>query len=755
MHGVNEQTVTCDLGGKQLTLSTGKFAKQANGSVLVRYGDTMVLVTATAPMEPKEGVDFFPLTVDYVEKFYAAGKIPGGYFKREAKPTDKATLSARITDRPIRPLFPETYLSDTHLVVTVLSIDEDHEPDYLGPIGASAALTISDIPFLGPIAACRVGRVDGKYIINPSKAERAKSDMEILVAGTEHAVCMVEGGADEASEKECLEAIYFGQQGIQQCIAAQKELAKLLGTKKRPVAEGKKDEALSQEVKKKAWGKFEAAFAISDKLARYEALDKIKSDLKADYLKDDSEESQARWALAQAAFEDAKYKYMRQTTVEKKKRIDGRTYDTVRPIWSEAGVLPRPHGSAVFTRGETQVLSVVSLGTPDDVQRIDLLEGDIEKAFMLHYNFPPYSVGEAGFMRGPGRREIGHGNLAERALLAVVPGKDKFPYTIRVVAEVLESNGSSSMGSVCSGCMALMDAGVPIKAPVAGIAMGLIQEGKDIAILSDILGDEDHLGDMDFKVAGTSKGVTAIQMDIKITGVTKEIMNTALEQAHKGRMHILQKMQEAIGAPRADISQFAPRIHTIKIKQDRIRDLIGTGGKVIRGLVETTGCKIEIQDDGTVYVASSDDAKMQHALRLINEIVAEAEVGKVYKGTVKRIVDFGAFIEILPGLEGLCHISEMAHRRIGSVSEVLKEGQQVDVKVLEIDERSGKIRLSMKALLPASERGPEGGGGGGGGRPAREGQGHRGASNRDRGPSRGADRNTDGDSDQDGATVSD
>ncbi len=699
-------TVSCDFGGRPITIETGRLAKQAHGSVLVTYGETVVLVTAVSNKKPKPGQSFFPLTVDYVEKYYAAGKFPGGFFKRENRPSNDATLIARLIDRPIRPLFPEGYLNDTQVVAQVLSVDQENDPEIAASLGASAALTISDIPFSGPTAAVRLGRVGGKVIINPTLAEQEKSDMEVLVTGTEKAIMMVEGGAQEVPEAELLEAILEGHRSLKPVLEMQRELQKKVGQPKREFTPTLPSEDLKKQIESFAKGKVTEAFGIKEKAERYEALGKMQDEVMEKFA-DTSGDKDAAAAKAKeigTIFENLKYNVMREMVLSGQ-RLDGRNTKQVRPIACEVGVLPKVHGSGLFTRGETQVMAVVTLGTKDDEQMIDPLRlPQGSKKFMLHYNFLPFSVGEAGFMRGPGRREIGHGALAERALAAMMPDKTKFPYTVRIVCETLESNGSSSMGSVCSGSMALMEAGVPFPKPVAGIAMGLVKEGSRVAVLTDILGDEDHLGDMDFKVAGTDKGVTAIQMDIKIEGVDESIMKTALQQANEGRMHILGEMAKAITQPKAELSKNAPRIVTIKVKPDKVREVIGSGGKVIRGIIESTGVKIDIEDDGTVNIASVDGESAKKAISMIEAIVAEVEIGKVYTGKVRKIMDFGAFVEVTPGNDGLLHISEIAHERVMKVTDFLKEGDIIDVKVLDID-RQGKMRLSRKVLLdPPAQR---------------------------------------------------
>ncbi len=693
--------VSVDYGGRKLSLQTGKLAKQADASILATYGETMVLVTVVASKEVKEGQDFFPLTVDYQEKYYSAGRIPGGFFKREAKPSDRATLSARLIDRPCRPLFPEDFLCDTNVVATVLSTDGTNEPDVVASIAASAALHISDIPFGGPVATCRVGLKNGEFHINIPPAEAGDSDCELLVSGVRTGVIMVEGNSKEISEKVMIDAIDAAHKAMQPIFDMQDELREKVGKEKRDYPKPPRNKELKEKMRKESASKLKEAFAIREKLARYEALTKLKKDLKAKFeiAEPKNKEEKAHNGLISLYFEELKSEYARELTLSSKHRIDGRAYNAIRSIACETNLLPRVHGSALFTRGETQVLGTVTLGTSDDEQKIDSINGNFQKTFMLHYNFPPFSVGEARPLRPPGRREIGHGFLAERALSYVIPPKEVFPYTIRLVSEVLESNGSSSMATVCSGSMALMDAGVPIPKPVAGVAMGLIKEGERYAVLSDILGDEDHLGDMDFKVCGTQDGITAFQMDLKIGGVSREIMEEALEQAREGRLHVLEKMNEAISEPKKEFSPYAPRIFTIKVKPEKVREVIGSGGKVIRSIIERTGVKIDIEDDGTVNIASADNASAQKAIDIINQIIAEPEIGRVYEGKVTRIADFGAFVEILPGTDGLCHISELEHFRVRRVEDVVKEGDVIKVKCLDVDSQ-GKIRLSRKALLP-------------------------------------------------------
>ncbi|MFZ3229383.1 MAG: polyribonucleotide nucleotidyltransferase [Pseudobdellovibrio sp.] len=694
-------TVTTSIAGQQIKIETGRLAKQADGSVVVTSGNNMVLVTAVSSKQAKPDQSFFPLMVEYIEKFYAIGKIPGGYFKREGRPSTESILSARIIDRPIRPLFPEGYLCDTQVVATILSSDGAFPMDVLASLGASAALHISDIPFFGPTACCQVGRVDGQFIANPTPEQLAKSDLDILVSGTKNGLLMVEGEAQFVSEADVLAALKFGHQSLMPLLQIQDELREKTGSKaKRAFTAPKMDADFKQTAEALIQPLIENALALKIKQDRYTAFDTLKATVKAKLtatITDEKLKSQRDKDVA-TIIEDVKYKVARQMVLDKAARIDGRDLKTVRPIACEVGILPRAHGSGLFTRGETQCLGTATLGTSDDEQKIETLRGDVKKQFLLHYNFPPFSVGEVGRFGGQGRREIGHGNLAERAVKAIIPNHIDFPYTIRIVSEVLESNGSSSMGSVCAATLALLDAGVKIKGNVAGIAMGLIKEGDKVAVLTDILGDEDYLGDMDFKVAGTATGITALQMDIKIDSVSFAVMETALNQARDGRIHILNEMEKIMKVPRGQLSEFAPRIETIKIKPDKIREVIGSGGKVIRGITEATGVKIEIQDDGTINIASADPLATKKAIAMIEAICAEAEVGKTYSGKVVKLAEFGAFVEILPNQQGLLHISEIANERVRQVSDVLKEGEIIDVKVLEVD-RAGRIKLSRKALL--------------------------------------------------------
>lgn len=694
-------TVTTTIAGQQIKIETGRLAKQTDGSVLVSSGNNMVLVTAVSAKEAKPDQGFFPLTVEYMEKFYSIGKIPGGYFKREGKPSTESVLNARIIDRPIRPLFPEGYLNDTQVVATILSADGAFPVEILASLGASAALHISDIPFAGPTAACQVARVDGQFIANPTPEQKAKSDMDIIVSGTKNGLLMVEGEAQFITESDALAALKFGHQSIMPLLQIQDELREKTGSKAKRAFTPKVIDAdfktASESLLKPL---IEKAMSMKIKQDRYNGFAEAKATAKTMLLasiSDDKLKSQREKELS-TIVEDVKYNVARSMILDTGHRIDGRDLKTVRAIACEVGFLPRAHGSGLFTRGETQCLGTVTLGTADDEQSIEAITGLYKKKFLLHYNFPPYSVGEVGRFGGQGRREIGHGNLAERAVKAVIPDHAAFPYTIRIVGEVLESNGSSSMGTVCAATHALLDAGVKIKGNVAGVAMGLIKEGDRVAVLTDILGDEDHLGDMDFKVAGTSTGITAIQMDIKIDSVSFAVMETALSQAKDGRLFILNEMEKVMKVPRGQLSEFAPRIETIKIKPDKIREVIGSGGKVIRSITEQTGVKIEIQDDGTINIASSDPLATKKAIAMIEAICAEAEVGKTYSGKVMKIAEFGAFVEILPNTQGLLHISEIANERVRQVTDVLKEGEVIDVKVLEVD-RAGRIKLSRKALL--------------------------------------------------------
>jgi polyribonucleotide nucleotidyltransferase len=690
--------LTTEVNGRTLSIETGRVAKQATGAVWVQYGETIVLVTVVSTQDIREGIDFLPLTVDYKEMAYAAGRIPGSFFRREiGRPGEKETLTSRLIDRPLRPLFPKDYFFETQVIATVLSVDQENDPDILAIIGASAALEISDIPFQGPIAGIRVGRIDGELVLNPTSSQLKESDFNIIVAGTQEAVVMVEGWARMANEEDLVQAIFYGHQGMQGVLEMQKKLAQQVGPKKRTWSGGAAvNEELTARVTAAGAPAVVEALTIPRKMERHERMREILLDLQQQFGEDPSNRPQIR-----KIFENLERDTVRRMIVKEKKRIDGRKFNEVRPISCEVGVLPRTHGSALFTRGETQVLAVATLGTSSDEQRIDSLIGETFKSFMLHYNFPPFSVGEARMLRGPGRREIGHGALAERSLLQVLPGSDTFPYTIRIVSEVLESNGSSSMATVCGGSLSLMDAGVPITAQVAGIAMGLIMEEEEVIILTDILGDEDHSGDMDFKVTGTVEGVTGLQMDIKVQGVNQDIMGRALQQAREARLSILTLMEKTIAQPRTSLSDYAPKITTIEINPEKIREVIGPGGKVIRAIVSETGAKIEVEDSGKVIIASPDGKSSERAIAMIMEIVQEVEIGRLYMGKVKKIMDFGAFVEVLPGTEGLVHISQLDNHRVNKVTDVLQEGDEVLVKVLEVD-KQGKIRLSRKAALGQS-----------------------------------------------------
>ncbi len=681
-----------ELFGTKLRLETGRLAKQASGAVLASCGGTTVLATVVASEEKIED-DFLPLTVNYQEKSFAAGKIPGGYFKREGRPSEKEILTSRLIDRPVRPLIPKGFCYPTQIIVTVLSADGENATDVLSVIASSAALMVSDIPFAGPIAALTVGKVDGKLVVNPTPEQLETSTMEVTVAGTEEAIVMVEGGAREVSEAEVVEALTFAHSGIREIISFQNSFVEGLGKEKRQVPTVETDGTLEDEVRSLALPLLEQGIVTDSKDGRKELIKKAHEDTVKKLIEDHPEDK----AKIDKAFDELLKESVRQRIVEGT-RPDGRDYTTVRPIWGEVGLLERTHGSALFTRGETQAIVVATLGSSYDEQRIDALEGDQTRSFMLHYNFPPYSVGETSFRLGPGRREIGHGALAARAIKPVLPGKEDFPYTIRIVSEILESNGSSSMATVCGSSMSLMDAGAPISAPVAGIAMGLIKEGDNFVILSDILGDEDHLGDMDFKVAGTQSGITALQMDIKITGITEEILTTALAQARDGRMHILGKMEEIISGPREELSDYAPRIITVQVKPDKVKVVIGSGGKTIKKLVEDTGAQIDIQDDGLVKIFSPDYEACKKAESYIKRLVEDVVAGKLYVGVVKRILDFGAIVELGPGKDGLLHISELENRRVEKVTDILNEKDEVLVKCLEVS-RDGKVRLSRKAAL--------------------------------------------------------
>jgi polyribonucleotide nucleotidyltransferase len=689
------QRVEKELAGRKLVLEVGEVAKQANGATLVSYGETVVLVTAVVAPEVREGIDFVPLTVDYREKAYAAGKIPGGFFKREGRPSEREVLTSRLIDRPIRPLFPKGFGQETQVIAIVLSADTENNPDVLAMIGASTALTVSDIPFQGPIGAVRVGRIEGEFVINPTRQQQSLSDLDLVIAGVDEGIVMVEGSGREVSEEVLIEGLEVGHRAIREIIALQRDLRETAGKSKLPSAMEARDSALVQRVRELATPWVRDAIRIPEKQVRERRMSEVLAEVltaMADLLPEQA-------LLVPKLIESIEREQMRTMILEEGIRADGRRTDEIRPISIRVGVLPRTHGSSLFTRGETQALVVSTLGTSTDEQIVDELEGKSSKAFMLHYNFPPFSVGEVSPMRGPGRREIGHGALAERSVAPILPSSDTFPYTIRVVSDILESNGSSSMATICGATLSLMDAGVPILAPVAGIAMGLISEpGRGIAVLSDILGLEDHLGDMDFKVAGTPTGVTGFQLDVKIGGVDTTILRGAIEQARQGRLWILEKMASVIAMPRAQLSTHAPRIITIRINPDKIREVIGPGGKVIRGIIEKTGANIDIEDDGRINIASADEQAARAAIELIRGITAEAEIGKIYRGKVKKITDFGAFVEIMPGTDGLVHISQIAEQRIKSVSDVLKEGEEVMVKVLEID-KQGRVKLSRREAL--------------------------------------------------------
>ena len=683
------------VGGKPLIVETGKIARQADGAVTVRCGDTVVLVTVCAAKSPREGVDFLPLTVDYRENTYAAGKIPGGFFRREGRPNEKEVLTSRFIDRPLRPLFPTGWACETQVIALVLSADQENDPDILALTGASFALAASDIPFPNPIAAVRVGLTpDGRYLINPTYAELESSRFDLIVAGSADAVVMVEAGASEVSEAEILEGIGRGHAAIKEIVAVQHELMREIGKTKRTVPQAVEPEGVRARITREWKEKLQSAMRIKTKLESYAKVDELKKEMLASF----GPEEAAHKPFAAGLWYDLQDQILHEEILERGVRLDGRRFDEIRPITCEVGVLPRTHGSALFTRGETQALVTVTLGTSADAQKLDWIEGVSLRRFMLHYNFPPFSVGEVKFLRGPGRREIGHGALAERSLLPLVPTEEQWPYTIRIVSDILESNGSSSMASICGGSLALLDAGVPQRSPVAGIAMGLVMIGDKWAVLTDIAGAEDHHGDMDFKVAGSASGITGLQMDIKIAGITPEIMHKALEQARSARLAILDTMNASIATHRENISLYAPRIITIQINKEKIRDVIGQGGKTIRSIVERTGCKIEVHDDGRVDIASSDEIAAQKAVAIIKELTAEAELGKTYLGKVVRVVNFGAFVEVLPGVEGLLHISEMDEHRINEVRDVMDEGHEVLVKVIDIDGQ-GRVRLSRKAVL--------------------------------------------------------
>src|SRR5271170_4377577 len=689
-------SVTVDLaGGKQISFETGKLAKQAHGSAVVRQGDNVVLATATANADPREGIDFFPLTVDYREYTYAGGRFPGGFIKREGRMSEREVLTSRQIDRPVRPMFAKGFKCETQVIAFVLSADSSNDPDVLGINAASAALTLSDIPFLGPLGAVRIGQVGGNFVVNPTYDEMRESLVNIMVVGTADGIVMIESGAKEISEEVVVDAIEFGHTEVKKICAALKDLQSKAGKKKREVTPPEFDQAYYDALKKKAGAQLSDALDTKKhpKAESHTLAKELKKKLQAEIPEDDEK------ALAKLKqyFEILRERIFREEVIEKKRRPDARAFDEVRDIWIEAGILPRTHGSAIFTRGETQALVTTTLGTSDDMQRLEGFEGEAKKRFMLHYNFPPFSVGEVAFLRGAGRREIGHGALAERSISNVLPAEDVWPYAMRVVSDILESNGSSSMATVCGASLSLMDAGVPLKAPVAGVAMGLVKEGEQYAILTDIAGAEDHYGDMDFKVAGTKDGITALQMDIKVAGITSQIMREALAQAQRGRLFILGKMDEVITEGRVKVSAYAPRIYTLQIPVDKIRDVIGPGGKMIRSIIEQTGVKIDVEDSGKVNVASNDEVSANKALQIIRDLTASAEVGKTYLGKVSRLADFGAFVEILPGLDGLLHISEVAEHRIKDVRDELKEGDQVLVKVLAVE--GNRIKLSRKAIL--------------------------------------------------------
>jgi len=696
---VNPTKKVIKFGDHTVTLETGEIARQASGAVMASMGDTVVLVSAVALKQEVEGRDFFPLTVNYQERTYSAGKIPGGFFKREGRPSEKETLTCRLIDRPLRPLFPDGFTNEVQIIATVVSLDPEIDPDIPALIGASAALMLSGVPFKGPIGAARVGYVDGEYVLNPSVSQLESSQLDLVVAGTENAVLMVESEAKELSEDIMLGAVMFGHDQMQSVIKGIIEFTKEAGAESWEWHAPQADASVNQAVVKLAETQFVEAYQLKEKQARYSRLSDISSDVVSQLCPEEGEQEQAGYSIeaVKNAIEKIKKQIVRSRIIEGKPRIDGRDNQTVRPINIRVGVLPRTHGSALFTRGETQALVVTTLGTARDAQNIDAIEGERKEHFMLHYNFPPYCVGETGFVGSPKRREIGHGRLAKRGIVAMMPDVNDFPYSIRVVSEITESNGSSSMASVCGTSLSLMDAGVPITAPVAGIAMGLIKEESNFAVLSDILGDEDHLGDMDFKVAGTSNGVTALQMDIKIDGITRDIMQQALTQAKDGRLHILAEMNHVIAESRREMSEFAPRYITLKIHPDKIRDVIGKGGTTIRAITEETGVSIDIEDDGTVKIASIDSAAGKEAQRRVEQITADVEVGVIYEGRVSKLMDFGAFVTILPGKDGLVHISQISNERVENVSDKLSEGETVKVKVLEID-KQGRIRLSMKAV---------------------------------------------------------
>jgi polyribonucleotide nucleotidyltransferase len=717
-----KQEVSVELaGGKRISFETGKLAKQAHGSVVVRIGDNVVLATATANPDPREGIDFFPLTVDYREYTYAGGRIPGGFIKREGRPSEREILTSRQIDRPVRPLFPDGFRCETQVIAFVLSADTENDPDVLGINGASCALTISDIPFEGPIGAVRVGLVNGAFIVNPTYSEMRDSLLNIMVVGTADGIVMIESGAKEVKEETVVDAIEFAHVEIKKICAAINDLKQRAGKPKRQVTAPEFDQAYYDDLKNRIGANLTDCLDTQKhpKAESYTLVRELKKQLQAAIPADD----EAAQKKLKTYFETLRERIFREQVIHQKRRPDARAFDQIRDIWIEVGVLPRTHGSAIFTRGETQALVTTTLGTSDDMQRLEVFEGEAKKRFMLHYNFPPFSVGEVAFLRGAGRREIGHGALAERAISNVLPDEDKWPYAMRVVSDILESNGSSSMATVCGASLALMDAGVPLKSPVAGVAMGLVKEGEQYAILTDIAGAEDHYGDMDFKVAGTKDGITALQMDIKVGGITAQVMREALSQAQRGRLFILDKMNSVLPSTREKVSAYAPRIYTLQIPVDKIRDVIGPGGKMIRSIIERTGVKIDVEDSGKVNVASNDEASAAKALQIIGDLTATAEIGKTYLGTVTRLADFGAFVEIIPGTDGLLHISEVAEHRIKDVRDELKEGDQVLVKVLAVE--GNRIRLSRKAILKeqrakmgGGELPPDGGGGEGGSEPA-------------------------------------
>lgn len=686
--------LTYNMSGRQLVIETNKYARQANGAVMVRYGDTVLLVTATASKEPREGIDFFPLTVDYEERMYSVGKIPGGFIKREGRPTEKAILAARLTDRPLRPLFPKGFRNAVHVVATVMSMDQDNPPEIAAINGASIALSISDIPFDGPVGAVMVGYVDGQLVLNPDMQQRDKSLLQLVVAGTEDALMMVESESNEVSQEVILDALMLAHEEIKNLVAFQKEIVAAIGKEKMKVNLVSVPPEMEEAVAAFATGKILDALNVTEKLAREDRIEEIRAEWLAQF-EEDSEE----YSLAKEAFSSVLRQVVRKRILEEGIRPDGRKPDEIRPVYCKAGLMPRLHGSALFTRGQTQIFNACTLGVPGDVQILDGLTLEESKRFMHHYNFPPYCVGEPGFMRGPGRREIGHGALAERALKPMIPDEEEFPYTIRLVSEVLESNGSSSMGSVCAASMALMDAGVPVRAAVGGIAMGLIKEGDKYVILTDIQGMEDFLGDMDFKVAGTRKGITALQMDIKVHGLNREILRQALARAVEGYNYILDKMDAEISKPRPELSPYAPRILVMKIDVDKIREVIGPGGKMVNKIIAETGVTIDIEADGTIYIASPDEQAAAKARGMIEDLVRDVEIGDVYMGTVVRVESYGAFVELLPGKDGLVHISQLSRNRVAKTEDVVKVGDKIQVKVIDIDDK-GRVKLSHKALLP-------------------------------------------------------